>query len=185
MTDSTDMQSALRLAALLQQRNSIDAEIASIIGRPAEKGHVGEYLAGLLFDIELNRSAVEAGYDGRFRSGPLASKSVNIKWYAKHESILDINPAHVPDYYLVLTGPSTSAAGSRGTSRPWLMQQAFLFEAAPLVARLRGRGVKINEATSVTRAEWDGARVLPGATHANFRLSEDAARLWRVLGGGP
>lgn len=183
MGESADLQSAFRVATLLQQRNAVDAEIASIIGRPTEMGHVGEYLASLFFDIELNRSAVQAGHDGRFRAGPLAGKSVNVKWYAKHENVLDINLAHVPDHYLVLTGPSATTATSRGTSRPWLMQQAFLFEAAPLIARLRARGVEINVATSVTRDEWNRARVLPGEFHPNFRLSEDAARLWRMLGG--
>jgi len=31
----------------------------------------------------------------------LQEKTVNIKWYGKHEGILDIDPQALPDFYLV------------------------------------------------------------------------------------
>lgn len=61
-----------RLAALLRQRNSIDADISSLIARPALPGHIGEFIAAAVFDIQLEGSATRAGYDGVFRSGSLA-----------------------------------------------------------------------------------------------------------------
>lgn len=82
-----------RLASLLGQRNAVDADIASVIGRPAVVGHIGEFIAAEVFDIDLERSATRPGYDGVFRSGPLAGATVNIKFYGKREGLLDIPPS--------------------------------------------------------------------------------------------
>ena len=40
-----------RLARLLNDRNSIEREIGEIIGRPALTGHIGEYIAAEIFNI--------------------------------------------------------------------------------------------------------------------------------------
>jgi hypothetical protein len=56
-------------AELLRARNAIDAEIASIIGRPMTSGHLGEWIAARIFDIELEPSATATATDGRFSSG--------------------------------------------------------------------------------------------------------------------
>src|SRR5947209_19797410 len=93
------------LAELLLRRNKLDEEIARTVGRPALIGHIGEYIAAKVFDITLENSAVNKGFDGRFCKGPLVGKSVNVKWYAKREGLLDIRLDAVPDFYLVLTGP--------------------------------------------------------------------------------
>lgn len=45
-----------------------------------------------MFDIELETAANTAGYDGRFTTGTLTGRTVNIKAYTKRESMLDINP---------------------------------------------------------------------------------------------
>lgn len=100
-----DADSLARAAALLRERNAIDAELARIIQRPMTSGHLGEWIAAQVFDIELEASAVAAGIDGRFRSGPLQGRSVNIKWYLKREGMLDTTECAALDYYLVLTGP--------------------------------------------------------------------------------
>jgi hypothetical protein len=60
----------LRLAGLLSARNLIDGQIAGIIQRPALPGHIGEFIASLVFGIELASSATQAGHDGRFSDGP-------------------------------------------------------------------------------------------------------------------
>lgn len=172
----------IRLAALIRQRNAIDAEIAKIIGRPAEKGHVGEYLASHLFDIDLEVSATQKGYDGRFRSGPLAGRSVNVKWYAKREGLLDINPRHLPDYFLVLAGPRGPAASSRGTTRPWALQEIFLFEAVPLIAALKARNVAIGIATSLRREDWEAARVNTILPDPRLCISASAPEILQLLG---
>jgi hypothetical protein len=91
------MEQLQQLAQLLMERNVLDARISTIIGRPAQLGHIGEYLAAAIFDLALHESATHRGSDGHFRSGPLAGRSVNVKWYPKLEGVLDINQVHSPD----------------------------------------------------------------------------------------
>ena len=168
-TDGSDLQ---RLAELIHARNANEAAITGIIGRPALLGHIGEFIASRIFDIELEKSATNPGSDGRFRSRPRAGESVDIKMYGRREGILDINPERLPSYYLVLAGPKSSAATSPGTGRPWGIKEAFLFRAAPLVARLLERGVKVGTATSVRTGEWDRARIFPACPGTPLELTE-------------
>ena len=146
----------------MESRNDIDEKIAALIGRPASRGHLGEWIAHEIFGVTLAESAVQEGIDGRFADGPLAGKTVNVKWYGKREGVLDINPAGVPDYYLVMTGPKAVATTSRGQTRPLVITEVFLFDAA-LVERLRQRGVRVAVATSVRKHEWETARIYPAA----------------------
>ena len=81
-------------------------------------GHLGEWIASAVFDIELEPSATTATVDGRFRSSKLQGKPVNIKWYPKREALLDLTEADGLDYYLVMTGPTAPAVSSRGGVRP-------------------------------------------------------------------
>jgi len=97
-----------RVAELLRERNAIDASIAQIIGRPVASGHLGEWAASQIFDIDLEESASAAGIDGRFRAGPLQGHTVNIKWYMKHQGLLDTTESAALDYYLILAGPPVS-----------------------------------------------------------------------------
>lgn len=96
-----DSQRLRPLAKLIREKNSIEDEIARLIGRPALVGHVGEWIAGEVFNIELENSANQAGYDGRFKDGVLQGRTVNIKWYPKRDGLLDINESALPDYFLV------------------------------------------------------------------------------------
>src|SRR3954468_6515480 len=93
------------LTDLLRERNAVDARIASLIGRPAERGHIGEFLAARLFGIRLADSATNRALDGWFDGGRLDGKSVNVKLYGLHEGLLDVSPPGLVDYYLVLAGP--------------------------------------------------------------------------------
>ena len=52
-----DADSLARAAALLRARNAIDAELAELTGRPMTSGHLGEWIAAQIFDIELEASA--------------------------------------------------------------------------------------------------------------------------------
>jgi hypothetical protein len=54
------------LSRMIHARNEIDQEICRIIGRPAERGHVGEYIAsrphrseGIPFIVMRNHEASE------------------------------------------------------------------------------------------------------------------------------
>jgi len=53
------MDDLTRLAQLIQTRNQVAREIASLIGRPAIIGHVGEYIAARVFRIALEESAAQ------------------------------------------------------------------------------------------------------------------------------
>jgi hypothetical protein len=85
---------------MLRQRNEIDAELARLMQRPMTSGHLGEWIAAQVFDLQLEPSAVTAGIEGRFRSGPLRGCTVNIKWYLKREGSLDTLESAALDYYL-------------------------------------------------------------------------------------
>ena len=176
-----------RLAGLLRARNANEVEITDVIGRPAQLGHIGEYIAGQIFDVALEQSAVHPGSDGRFRAGPLVGKSVNIKMYGKREGLLDVRLEYVPDYYLVLTGPKSMAMNSNAATRPWGIDEVFLFEAEPLIDRLRDRGVKIGVATSVREEEWESARIYPVSSDSPLDLSQDqqdGIRLFEISENG-
>ena len=124
-----EAESLARAAALLRERNAIDGELAQLIQRPMTSGHLGEWIAAQVFDIELEASAVAAAIDGRFRCGRLQGRTVNIKWYLKREGLLDTTKSTALDYYLVLTGPQSVAVSSRATTRPWCIEAVFLFDA--------------------------------------------------------
>ena len=103
------------LGALLRERNALDARIGRVLDRPVNTGSIGEWIAARIFDVELETAANAAGYDGRFTTGGLTGRTVNIKAYTKHESMLDINLRTPLDYYLVLTGAPSALASSRST----------------------------------------------------------------------
>ena len=169
-----------RLAKLIREKNRLDEEISSITGRPGLIGHLGEYIASRLFDIELAESATQKSFDGYFTKGPLADKTVNIKWYAKRQNILDLVIEDPPDYYLVMTGPKASPGSSKGRARPWLISSVFLFETDELMEALSIRGVLVGTATSVVEELWDVAQLYPKQNKGLLRLSEeDEQQLWK------
>ncbi len=155
------MHDLVQLAGLIRQSNIISDQIAALIKRPAEMGHIGEYIASKIFNIKLLESASHKSIDGHFVDGPLAGRSVNIKWYGKREGLLDIAPTTLPDFYLVLAGPKSSAASSRNTTRPKIINFVFLFETTELVRKLTTRKVKIGIATSITQQVWSEAEIYP------------------------
>lgn len=155
-----------RLAELVRIKNNADAAIAELIGRPSSPGNIGEFVAARVFAVQLMTSGSHPGYDGVFTAGPLADKTVNIKTYSRHESVLDISP-HPCDCYLVLTGPAGQAR-----VLPWVIDSVFLFQREELLAVLTARGVKIGAATSITKAGWEAARVFPPPQAPRLQLSD-------------
>lgn len=166
------MEPLEQLAKLIRERNEIDNQISSIIGYPAEKGHIGEFIASKIFNIHQNTSAIQKGHDGAFSNGLLKGKTVNVKLYSKREGILDLSPKFPPDYYLVMTGPRTTTASSRGTTRPWTIESVFLFDAAKLHETLKNRGVKLGIATSIIASMWKEAEIYPNPANKLLQLSE-------------
>ncbi|MGV9806799.1 hypothetical protein [Micromonospora chersina] len=152
-----------QLAALLQARDDLDARIAALTGRSARPGDIGEFIAAQVFDIELAPTAIQAGYDGTFRSGPLASRTVNVKIYGDAFAGLDISP-HPCDFYLVFSGPPRSLGTVR--HHRWQISAAYLFDSRRLLETLNGRGAKIGIATSVRRVDLEAARIFPNPNPA-------------------
>jgi hypothetical protein len=173
-----DEGSLARAAALLHERNAIDAELARLIRRPMTSGHLGEWIAAQVFDIELEASAVAAGIDGCFRSGPLQERTVNIKWDLKREGMLDTTESAALDYCLVLTGPPSAAVSSRDTIRPWCIQAVFLFDARQLRSEQIARGVKRGVASGVIKQQWTAAEIYPSSANAWLTVTpQQAAQL--------
>jgi hypothetical protein len=167
------MDDLTTLAALITEKNLVDNKIAKILNRPAQVGHAGEYIAAKIFDITLHPSATQKGSDGYFASGPLKGRSVNVKWYLKHENMLDINVKHRPDYYLILAGPKAPPKSSLGVTRPWLIEYVFLFEAQTLIEELQQRKIQIGVATSITAATYTKNEIYPVQHNTQLILTEE------------
>jgi hypothetical protein len=173
-------QELAQLATLLAERNLVDGRIAQLIDRPVERGHIGEWIAARMFDIDLHPSAVHASSDGVFRDGPLAGKTVNVKFYGKREGLLDLSVG--VDWYLVLTGPPSATASSRGTTREYRIDHVYLFDAMALHLDLESRGVNVSRvAASVRRVLWDAAEVFPTPRSPWLRLSEEQLGLLQLF----
>jgi hypothetical protein len=166
-----------RVAGLLRDRNLIDEEIGAITNRPMTSGHLGEWIASQVFGIQLEPSAAAMAIDGRFRSGPLQGRTVNVKWYLKREGLLDTSKSPQLDYYLVLTGPAAAAVSSRGATRPWCIEAVFLFDARQLRAEQTQRGVKQGAASSVLKRQWLAAEIYPSASNPFLPVSHEQAGL--------
>lgn len=170
-----DVHRLKQVANLIAQRNAIDAQIGAITGRPALAGHLGEWIAAEIFDIDLEASAVAKAVDGHFAAGPIRGSTVNIKWYGKREGLLDMAEDPSPDYYLVLTGPRGPAVSSRGSTRPLRIDAVYLFDGRLLLETLRDRGVKIGIATSVIMSLWDAAEIYPEQRNDAIPISHEQA----------
>jgi hypothetical protein len=164
-----------RLAQLLRQRDELDGRIAALTGRAARQGDVGEFIASMVFDIELAGNAVQAGFDGRFQSGPLRDQTVNIKTYGDATAGLDISP-HPSDFYLALSGPPRAIGPVQ--QHPWGITAIYLFNAQQLLADLAQRGAKIGVATSLRRSDLLAAQIFPATgSSALLTLAEEQVSL--------
>ena len=176
------MEDLSELADLIRERNTIGKRISLLTNRPSTIGHVGEFIASKVFNIRLEESASAKGIDGYFEGGSLDGYSVNIKWYGKQESMLDINPTSLPDYYLVMTGPIAQAESSKGSIRPWLIKYVYLFNSAELMAKLKVRGVKIGIATSIRKGDWQEAEIYPSQRNPSYVLSYEQRKALAQFG---
>ena len=177
------MDSVKRLAEFLRERNEIDRQISALIGRPATQGHIGEFIAANIFDIELMASANNRAIDGVFRSGTLAGRSVDIKFYGKQEGLLDIDEPLQPDYFLVLTGPKAVAASSKGKCRLCVINQVFLFSGVALAQELARCGLKFGVAASVKSALWTTAEIYPTQRNQALMVTDEQREILQRFKG--
>ena len=169
------------LGELIKTKNDIESKISQIIGRPGLQGHIGEFIAGKIFDLELHEDATKRGNDGVFKSGSLAGKNANVKLYGKRESILDFNPKDPAEYYLVLAGPKSHIGSSRGSTRPLVINSIFLFESGQLISELKKRNVKIGNQVSITQEQWNDAEIFPNQRNNQLPVTEKQKELLRLF----
>lgn len=170
-----------RLADLLRDRTLVDEQIADLIGRPVAPGQASEWIASRIFEITLANNAVSPAYDGWFAAGPLSGRTVNIKWYARQESLLDMSIAPAPDYYLVITGARPGSPQQSDLIRSWVIEAVHLFSAEELLAERKARSVRLGVATSVPPAMWSAAELYPRATNRQLTLRPDQLELLRLF----
>ena len=130
---------------------------------------MGEWIAARIFNIELEATGTRAGYDGRFRRGPLDGKTVNIKTFTRYKRMLNTHPHAPPDYYLVFMG---SKDALESIVRPFCIEKVFLFHAKRLHAELERRRVKMGVGTSVPTALWDESEIHPRSNKPLLAVSE-------------
>ena len=173
-----------KLSELVKNRNSIEKEISQIIQRPAFTGHLGEYIASKIFDVELNDSATQKGHDGIFKSGSLQGKSVNVKLYSKRENLLDVSLDYPPDHYLVLSGPKYFETNSKNTVRPLILASVFLFNSKTFLEQSKQRGIKISKQISAVESQWNDAEIFPVQRNKDLILSDEQKNQLSLFLGG-
>ncbi len=175
------------LAEFIRIRNVADQSVARLIGRPAHAGHIAEFVASKIFDIELHFAATVKASDGFFRSGPFRGKSVNVKYGSRNSGILDVvhslDAGDHPDVYLVFTGPRSGAVTSRNTFAPWVITDVYVFESMQLLKDLRG--LKLGVATSIRRQLWQTASIYPEANDVLYPLSPEQRALLKLFAPMP
>ena len=176
------MQNLPRLAQLIKSRNTVESNIAQIIGHPVNTGSVGDHIASIIFDITLIASPVHKEFAGMFSQNPLKGKSVDIPWHLRREGDLNLKTDPSPDYYLVFSGPKPGPGMPHSFVNPWIIESVFLFDASELLSALRERGVQIGTGTSVIGQLWDRAEIFPVQRNNRLILSEEQRKLLTLFG---
>jgi hypothetical protein len=177
------LDSVTAVARLVRERNELDGEIARIINRPAVAGHLGEWLASQLFDIDLEPPDSAEAFDGRFASGPLATRTVNIEWISKRDEDLDVTSSRPVDFHLVFTGPKALALTTKGIARPVRIDACFLFDARGREAQEATGGATSGAASSVLAEEWDAAEIFPRPNNPLLPIDPEAHGVLALFGG--
>jgi hypothetical protein len=171
-----------RLAELLRARNTVESNIANLLGNSVSLGTVGEYIAAQIFGITLIPSSHHSEFAGIFANQPLAGKTVDVQWYPRREGFLNVHSEPAPDYILVLAGPRQESSTARALVNPWLICSVHLFHGQELLSALRERGVQIGSHTSVINQLWERAEIFPTPRNPLLTLTEEQCRLLKLFG---
>jgi hypothetical protein len=177
------LDSVTAVARLVRERNELEGEITRIINRPAVPGHLGEWLASQLFDIDLESPDSAEAFDGRFASGPLATRTVNIEWIGKRDEDLDLTSSRPVDFHLVFTGPKALALTTKGIARPLRINGCYLFDARGREARPDARGATPGAGSSVLAQEWDAAEIFPRPNNPLLPIGPETHGVLGLFGG--
>ena len=170
------MSNLKQLSSLLVRRNAIDEKITALIGRPAIRGHVGEWIAQEIFKVKAGKIRESEGLRRPVyrRSAGRTDGECEVvrqaRGAARHQS------SQRPGQYLVLTGPKAEATTSKGQTRPLVITEVFLFDASALVEQFKVQKRRLGVAASVRQHEWKTARVYPKAAPGARLTLTDAQR---------
>jgi len=176
------MSNLPRLAELLKARNTVESNIATLIGLPVNIGSVGDYIASTIFGITHEEPTSHRVIYDRFSCGPLAGHTVDVQWHARREGDLSLKTDTPLDYYLIMTGPKAGVNTARSLVNPWVIESVFLFDARELLTALHERGVQIGSRTSVIAELWDRAEIYPHQHNKRLILSEEQRQLLALFG---
>jgi hypothetical protein len=175
-------ESVTAVARLIRQRNEMDGEITRIINRPVVGGHLAAWLANELFDVDLEPVGSADTLDGRFTSGALATRTVNIQWIGERNGYFDTTSSDQPDFRLVFTGPKALALTREGVVRAMRIDGCYLFDDRLLRAQQLARGASVGAPSSVPAAEWEAAEIFPRPNNPLLRVDPEAVRLLDLFG---
>ena len=176
------MSNLPRLAELLHARNTVESNIANLLGNSVNLSTIGEYITATIFHITLIPSTQHHEFAGIFASQPLRGKTVDVQWYPRREGFLNVHTESTPDYYLVLAGPKQESSTARALVNPWLISSVHLFNTPELLTALRERGVQIGSHTSVINQLWERAEIFPIQHNSSLILTEEQRALIQIFG---
>lgn len=171
-----------RLAQLVRARNTVESNIANLLGSSINLNAVGKHIAATIFGITLLPSSQHREFEGIFAHAPLTGKTVDIQWYPRREGFLHVQSDSAPDYYLILAGPKQESSTTRALVNPWLISSVHLFNSNELLAALRERGVQLGSHTSVINQLWERAEIFPTQHNPVLILTEEQRHLLRLFG---
>jgi len=171
-----------RLAELLRARNTIESNLANLLGNSVHLDSVGEEIAAQIFGITLVTSTHHAEFTGIFSNQPLAGKTVDVQWYLRREGFLNVHSEPAPDYFLVFAGPKQESSTTRALVNPWIVSSVHLFHAQELLKALRERGVQLGSRTSVISQLWERAEIFPSQQNQALILSDEQRQLLQLFG---
>ena len=171
------MSNLPRLAELLKARNTVESNMAHLIGHPVNIGSVADYIASVIFGITHVEPTTQKIIYDTFSYGPLAGHTVDVQWHTRREGDLSLKTDTPLDYYLVLSGPKAGVNTARSLVNPWVIESVFLFNAKELLTALHERGVQIGPRTSVIAELWDRAEIYPAQRNKRLILSEEQRQL--------
>lgn len=167
------MSNLTRLAELLRARNTVESNIANLLGNNVQRSTVGEYIAASIFQITLIPSSQHHEFAGIFAAQPLAGQTVDVQWYPRREGSLHVYTEPAPDYYLVLAGPKQESSTVRALVSPWVITSVHLFASSELLLALQERNVQPGPHTSVINQLWERAEIFPRPLNQSLLLSAE------------
>lgn len=176
------MSNLPRLADLLRARNTVESNLANLLGNSVNLSTLGDHIAAAIFDLTLVPSARSSEFVGIFANQPLRGKTVDVQWYPRREGFLNVHTEATPDYYLVLAGPKQESSTARALVSPWIITSVHLFESQELLGALRERGVQIGSHTSVITQLWERAEIFPVQHNPALTLSAEQRALLQLFG---